>query len=603
MALAKGSGATQLSLLAGGGAAGSNRKQHRVPSITNLFLFAGIAVTIWQLSLFIGQHYYAHYAASETHHFNVTRYALQLGQALQVTQASMIENLESGNNITSALISRLEALQFQARTLDQQARNNNKELEKALQAALVRVRALEISNLENDLRKNVTGQLEERQRELESSNRELAEKLKRIEQKLEIFQDANSQLQSKISSLASSALRMHAHISKRLSENVEFYPLPELADVVDKVDGGTPALIGLPSNLTQGRLLCVQGNDTKNRTLNSYALAYREGLPVNAVLLPGTTLISDSDSGSFTDPWYSLDNLFPFLYWKIKSTCMSADRLILYQQSAVRTQLGDWIRQVFEASHLPIEVESLSYGKMPVCLENAVVSRSGMMEGFGDGQRKVIVEEARCVSRRKCAVKDRGYRQGDEVKVRLTLVAQGLGNVTEWERVLASQCRSQKGCKLSTMFVSNLTFCQQVELMSRTDILVSVHGSQLTNMIFMSPGSRVMELLPGGLEEYAGDELNTFSHLAKWAGLNHQGNWTDLTTPECPKSYKHNPKKCSSFHNGQTVGMNQTQISSWVRQVIDDFYLAQGSTLLSKADPKDLDLQSSLDNSTCACGS
>jgi hypothetical protein len=40
--------------------------------------------------------------------------------------------------------------------------------------------------------------------------------------------------------------------------------------------------------------------------------------------------------------------------------------------------------------------------------------------------------------------------------------------------------------------------------MSKTDILLSVHGAQLANMIFMSPGGRVLEMFPKGWLELAG---------------------------------------------------------------------------------------------------
>ncbi|KAG6550235.1 hypothetical protein Mapa_008195 [Marchantia paleacea] len=611
-----GSGSPQVS-----GATGvPNRKHQRLAGMTNMFLYAALVISIWQVSLFIGQHYYAYYGSQHDArtHFNVTRYTLHLGQVLQSTQNSVNENFDAAQNVTSALISRLEALQFQAQTLDHQAKQNHRELLKALEAVTIRLRTLDDSG--SMLKMNLTKQ-EARHQDLARSSMELAQKLKSIEQKLEMFQDANSQLQSKISSLENAAHRMHSHISTRLSSSVEFKPLRDMSKWENKGDNGLhgflsdivgrgrkegpPELFYMPSNTTQGRLLCLQGNHTSDGTLNSYAFAYKEGLPTDAVVLPGTTLIADT-YWDFNNPWHSMYNLIQFVYWKMNPTCKSAERLILFHWSELRTDLGYWIKNVFEASNLPTEPERLSYYGRPVCFENAVVSRSGI-GGVPGSLMKDIYEEVRCSARRKCGVTD--FRSGptDEVKVRLTLMvrtgARGFVNLTDWQKVIGSECRSEKGCKLTTMFVSNLTFCQQVEIMSKTDILVTVHGAQLTNMIFMSPGSRILEMFPRGWEEYAGHGQFIYSHLANWVGLRHEGYWRDLNTPECPASYGNDTKSCFSFYKDQAVGMNQTYISNWVSEVIDNFSHVQTQAMLPVGEREDPDFQFSWDNSTCACGS
>ena len=47
-----------------------------------------------------------------------------------------------------------------------------------------------------------------------------------------------------------------------------------------------------------------------------------------------------------------------------------------------------------------------------------------------------------------------------------------------------------------TMMVkfSGLTFKEQLEIMSATNLLVTIHGAQLTNVIFMHPGGTVIEI-------------------------------------------------------------------------------------------------------------
>ena len=41
---------------------------------------------------------------------------------------------------------------------------------------------------------------------------------------------------------------------------------------------------------------------------------------------------------------------------------------------------------------------------------------------------------------------------------------------------------------------SGLTFKEQLEIMSATNLLVTIHGAQLTNVIFMHPGGTVIEI-------------------------------------------------------------------------------------------------------------
>ena len=41
---------------------------------------------------------------------------------------------------------------------------------------------------------------------------------------------------------------------------------------------------------------------------------------------------------------------------------------------------------------------------------------------------------------------------------------------------------------------SGLTFKEQLEIMSETNLLVTIHGAQLTNVIFMHPGGTVIEI-------------------------------------------------------------------------------------------------------------
>jgi hypothetical protein len=49
--------------------------------------------------------------------------------------------------------------------------------------------------------------------------------------------------------------------------------------------------------------------------------------------------------------------------------------------------------------------------------------------------------------------------------------------------------------EFETVYFEDLTFEKQVELMMQASIMLSVHGANLTNILFMSPGSTIIELM------------------------------------------------------------------------------------------------------------
>jgi capsular polysaccharide biosynthesis protein len=89
--------------------------------------------------------------------------------------------------------------------------------------------------------------------------------------------------------------------------------------------------------------------------------------------------------------------------------------------------------------------------------------------------------------------------------------------------VIDEQCGKVEGCRWTTMWVAKMTYCEQVQSMMETDVLVSVHSAQMTNMIFMSPGGRVLEMFSKGWFEIAGRPHSNYTLLANWNGLRHEG--------------------------------------------------------------------------------
>jgi hypothetical protein len=111
--------------------------------------------------------------------------------------------------------------------------------------------------------------------------------------------------------------------------------------------------------------------------------------------------------------------------------------------------------------------------------------------------------------------------------------------------------------------------------MSRTDVLIGAHGGQLTNMIFMQPGGRVMEVFPGGWLEVAGRGQFVYRSLANWTGLHHEGYWRDPSTPPCPTPQ--DVKACRSYYKDQAIGIDAAHIGSWLGEVMDRFQNAPPS--------------------------
>lgn len=85
----------------------------------------------------------------------------------------------------------------------------------------------------------------------------------------------------------------------------------------------------------------------------------------------------------------------------------------------------------------------------------------------------------------------------------------GLSKQTPWRRVYVSRAKSRgrfleneqdllneiQGLGFEVHYFDEMSFKEQVEIMSETRTLLSVHGAGLTNIIFMQPGSSVVELM------------------------------------------------------------------------------------------------------------
>ncbi|EFJ09207.1 hypothetical protein SELMODRAFT_130433 [Selaginella moellendorffii] len=320
------------------------------------------------------------------------------------------------------------------------------------------------------------------------------------------------------------------------------------------------------------RVLCFRGNSTRDGTKNLYAFA-EQHVPGDALLLPGTTLVSDSHF-DFANPWHSMYNLIQFVHWRMDSRCQRSDRMLIFHRGEIRHDLGAWIRSVLDSNGVTTGVDTMRYhpeGRV-VCFQRAVVSRRGI-GGVSGAVLRDLFEQVRCRTRQWCGVGS-GVND-DDTTVRVALVARERGrafvNLSDWKHAVKLVCEVRPHCQWSVVWFSALDFCSQVKLMSTTDILVSVHGAQLTNMIFMNPGSRILEAFPQGWLQLAGNGQFIYKHLADWAGLGHEGYWRDGGTAKCPMDSS-SPGQCFSLHyKNKPVGINSTFIVKWLAEVLSNF--------------------------------
>jgi len=104
--------------------------------------------------------------------------------------------------------------------------------------------------------------------------------------------------------------------------------------------------------------------------------------------------------------------------------------------------------------------------------------------------------------------------------------------------------------------------------MSSTDILVSPHGAQLTNMFLMDRNSSVMEFFPKGWLKLAGVGQYVHHWMASWSGMRHQGAWRDPNGDKCP--YPDDDRRCMSIFKSSKIGYNETYFGEWARNVLKE---------------------------------
>ena len=90
-----------------------------------------------------------------------------------------------------------------------------------------------------------------------------------------------------------------------------------------------------------------------------------------------------------------------------------------------------------------------------------------------------------------------------------------------------------KGVQLDT-----LSFKEQLEIITQTDILLSMHGAGLSHILFLPPHAGVVEMFPTYWLKYG---MNHFRTMARWKGLHYQS-WQNFNpSNEFEHSYTYIP--------------------------------------------------------------
>ncbi|RLM61975.1 uncharacterized protein C2845_PM14G15350 [Panicum miliaceum] len=236
--------------------------------------------------------------------------------------------------------------------------------------------------------------------------------------------------------------------------------------------------------------------------------------------------------------------------------------------------MGGWLTLLAEAATgAEMVVETFLDRAGPVCFEEAVLFRR-QMQGLSRERLRGAFDLMRRKARARCGVVDvppgagngtRGGAAGPPA-VRVTLLlrrgARAFKDETAVRRVFEKECARVAGCVVTTAHTDNLTFYDQVRLLSATDVLITPHRAQVTNLLFMYRNSSVMEFYPLGWRQRAGSGQFVYRWMADRAGMRHEGSWWDPHGEPCPGS----PDILSCYKSRQ-IGHDEAYFAEWAARV------------------------------------
>ncbi|GAB2232259.1 hypothetical protein Droror1_Dr00011291 [Drosera rotundifolia] len=376
----------------------------------------------------------------------------------------------------------------------------------------------------------------------------------------------------------------------KLQNSVTFLPLKDLRFKKTAMEGHTWFMSSLndtyeeneaeylyfPSENSNGRLLCIKATTRVDGMNNSYALAWPESLPKSAKFLKGLSFIS-STYYDYVNLWHGLSAFAPFVGWSMKHRCVKPTRWLFFVQGSPQKTTGSWLQKVMEGNFGDISIESFQEaGDVPYCFEKALVMRHDLGH-MGLNRKHEVYQQIRCNARSFCAIKPEGkgrdFNENGVPNIRLTLLmrkgSRSFKDPQAVTEIFRKECAKVEGCILEVSQSEDLSFCDQVKVLTYTDILASTHGAQMTNMIFMDQNSTVMECFPKGWLEFAG--IGQYAHhwLAAQSGMKHpDAYWETLDKIECPRPK--DASSCFNFYKNGQVGHNETFFAEWIRSVLKD---------------------------------
>lgn len=374
----------------------------------------------------------------------------------------------------------------------------------------------------------------------------------------------------------------------RFRDSVTFLPLIDVRFAETPMEGNTWFMSSLnetrqenkaeylyfPSQTSKGRVLCIMGRDTKDGTKNSYALAWPEKLPNYATRLNGLSFVSDAYHG-YQNLLQGLYALTRFIDWSMKNDCLRPNRWVLFHRGELRDKMGPWLHQLMESYFGQVEIEGFRRGDGPYCFERAVVMRHNQ-GSIGKARKLKEFDLLRSRARSFCGLNPAGKgfevnKTGDPI-IRLTLLmtrgSRSFKNHTAVIRIFEKECKKVNGCVLKVSQFEDLSFCEQVRVMTNTDIVATTHGAQLTNMLLMDDNSSIMEFFPKGWFKLAGFGKYVYKWMAEQAGMRYRGAWWDPGSEnECSSTLQDSECFIRLYKDG-LVGHNETYFAEWASSVL-----------------------------------
>ncbi|KAI3885952.1 hypothetical protein MKW92_007791 [Papaver armeniacum] len=353
-----------------------------------------------------------------------------------------------------------------------------------------------------------------------------------------------------------------------------------MSTIEDTIEDDEVEYLYFPSEASKGRILCLSARDRRDGGNNFYGLAWPESLPDNATFMNGLTYVSDT--------YYDYNNLFH------EKGCEKPSRWVLFHWGELRTGMVTWLQKLMEATYEDdLKLETFETGNGLLCFEKTVVMRHNMGR-MGQEKKREAYDLMRCKARAFCNVSQPEKVLSINGKlipvIRLTLLMRkgprSFKNESVVIQIFQSECEKIEGCKLTAVHSEDLSFCDQVSLMSSTDIVASPHGAQLTNQVLMDRGWK----------ELAG--VGQFAHhwVASASGMRHEGAWWDQQGDNiCPPAES---DRCFKYFKGAQVGHNETYFAEWSRRVINQVKTDKLEQVIKSLGTT----ESPINSNICSCG-